>query len=285
MKIYVRTLCAFVAGMAFSGPETAVGQVVISGYMANTPGDDSPFEYVQLKATENINFASTPYSVVFANNGTATASGWTAGGSVTYGFNLTAGTVAIGDVFYVGGSARLLNGSGSTSMASLTWIRTINTGATAGDGFGNGASGGVLGNGGSNADGFAVFSGLASSLTSSSVPIDGLFFGTATGTAVVSGGSAGYELPVNDRYSGGKLQSTSFLFGDPASGGYTKLTGTYNTLTATWDTVRSGSTVTSPTALSQIDSAITLVPEPQTYASIAGAALVGFGLWRRARQA
>ena len=48
------------------------GQIVISGFEANPAGTDSPYEYVQLKATQAIDFSVTNYSVVFANNGTAT---------------------------------------------------------------------------------------------------------------------------------------------------------------------------------------------------------------------
>jgi hypothetical protein len=49
--------------------------LLISEYLANPNGTDSPFEFVELRATRTINFATTPYSVVVANNGTATANG------------------------------------------------------------------------------------------------------------------------------------------------------------------------------------------------------------------
>lgn len=282
---------AGLAAVAAAAPVTGQAAIVISGFLANPVGTDNNIEYVQLKATENINFATTAYSVVFANNGGATAAGWTAGGALGYGFNLSAGSVNAGDVFYVGGSARVINGTGSTDISSATWIRTINTGTTAGDGFGNANSAGIMGNGGANADGVAVFSGLTSSLTASSVPLDAVFYGTGIGAALVSAGAAGYQLPVNDFYNGGKLQSTSALLADPAVGVFTRLTGTYDTSSDTWTVARTGSTVTlsSSSALSAIDSAITLVPtpvpEPTTYAGFAGALLLGFGVWRRTRRA
>src|SRR5687768_4529235 len=101
MKIYVRLLVALI--LSFAVPTRA--QLLISEYLANPSGTDSPFEFVELIATENIDFSLTPYSVVFGNNGTATANGWIQGADVTYGFNITAGSVSPGDVVYVGGSS------------------------------------------------------------------------------------------------------------------------------------------------------------------------------------
>jgi len=170
--------------------------LLISEILANPSGSDSPFEFVELRATRTIDFSVTPYSVVFNNNGTANANGWIAGGTLSYGFSITTGTVNVGDIVYVGGSSMTPTG---------TKLRTINTATTAGDGFGNAAASGVLGNGGGNADAVAVFDVAIASLTNATVPIDAIFFGTGTGTAVVSGGAAGYQLPVNDRYMGGKL--------------------------------------------------------------------------------
>lgn len=237
-------------------------QIVISGYLANPAGTDSSFEYVQLKATQNINFASTPYAVVFTNNGTATANGWVAGSSLSYGFNLNSGSVNQGDVFYVGGSGKLINGAGSTDISSATWIRTKFTGTTAGDGFGSANSSGSLGNGGTSADGIAVFSGLTSSLTNTTVPIDAIFFGTAVGGA--NPASGGYTLPNNDRYS--TAQGTygdgtnTWFYGDGVSGSFARFTGTYNVGSNSWTTIRTltnvALTVSSP--LTAINSDITL---------------------------
>lgn len=198
----------------------ASGDLLVSEFLANPASSDGPFEYVELVATRAINFATTPYSVVWANNGTATTNGWIAGGSTTYGFNISTGSVIAGDVVYVGGS----------SMAPTeTKLRTITTSTTAGDTFGtSGGIAGNLGNGGANSDAIAVFDVAASAITSTTVPIDAIFFGTGNGTAVVTGGTAGYQLPVNDRYSGGKLQAASFLAPDPASGQVTIATGTYD---------------------------------------------------------
>lgn len=198
--------------------------------LTNPAGTDSPFEYVELIATQTIDFSVTPYAVVFSNNGTAIASGWIAGGTLTYGFSITTGTVNAGDVVYVGGSSMIPTG---------TKLRTINTGTTAGDRFGSVNSGGVLGNGGTNADAVAVFNININAITNSTVPIDALFFGTGIGSAVVSGGTAGYQLPVNDKYSGGKLQTTSFFVaGDPANDEIIKATGTFDVTTNTFTVTR-----------------------------------------------
>src|SRR5688572_26201036 len=134
MKISASLAIATFVTFASSGR----AQLLISEYLANPSGTDSPLEFVELVATENINFALTPYSVVFGNNGTATANGWVAGGDVTYGFSITSGSVSRGDVVYVGGSSMAPTG---------TKLRVIDTATTPGDGFGNAATG-VLGNGG-----------------------------------------------------------------------------------------------------------------------------------------
>lgn len=198
--------------------------LVISELLANPPSTDNSFEWVELLATQTIDFSVTPYSVVVSNNGTATANGWINGGSVTYGFNITSGIVNPGDVVYVGGSTMLPTG---------TKLRTIDVVTTAGDGFGNAAAG-VFGNGGSNADGIAVFNVPVGSITNSTVPVDAIFYGTGIGGALVNAGADGYQLPVNDRYTGGKLQSSSFFAGDPASDNTVRATGYFNTTTNQW---------------------------------------------------
>lgn len=202
--------------------------LLISEVFVNPSGTDSPFEFVELRATRSINFAVTPHSVVVNNNGTATAAGWIAGGVLSYGFNITTGTVNAGDVVYVGGSLMAPTGQK---------LRVIDTGTTPGDGFGSAATGGVFGNGGGNADGVAVFDVAIGSITNSTVPIDAIFYGTGAGTAVVSGGTAGYQLPVNDNYIGGKLQTTSLIAGDPGAN-YLTATGSFNTATCSFSTNR-----------------------------------------------
>lgn len=210
--------------------------LVISEILANPSGTDSPFEWIELVATSNINFATTPYTVV-CNNSAATVNGWTEGGSITYAFQINTGTVNAGDVVYVGGLSMAPTG---------TKIRTINTGTTAGDGFGATATGGVVGNGGSNGDGIAVFNLASAAITNSSVPVDAIFYGSALGTAVLNNGADGYQLPVNDLYTGGKLQANSFFAGDPGGDQSIRATGLFNTQTGLWSSQRNW-TVGTPT--------------------------------------
>jgi hypothetical protein len=60
--------------------------LLISEILTNPNGNDSPFEYVELLATTNINFVTTSHTIVFTDNGTATSNGWKAGSSVTLPF-------------------------------------------------------------------------------------------------------------------------------------------------------------------------------------------------------
>lgn len=165
--------------------------LLISEVLADPTGTDKSFEFVELIATKAIDFSVTPYSVVFTSNGTATAAGWVRGGSITYGFNITTGTVITGNVVYVGGS---------TMTATGTKLRVIDIENVAGDGFGSiGGNGGVLGQDTGSADSVGVFEVGISALTSSTVPIDAIFFGVTQNAAVVNSGADGYQLPVNDR--------------------------------------------------------------------------------------
>jgi hypothetical protein len=223
--------------------------LLISEFMADPANADNSNEWVELIATRAINFSVTPFSVVFANNGTATVNGWKAGAAITYGFTISTGSVQRGDVVYVGGDAMLPGG---------VKIRVKNTGTTAGDGFGNLNTTGVFGNGGTSADAVAVFNVAATSITPSTTPVDAIFFGTALGGAVVSGGAAGYTLPTNDKYSGGLLQTTSyFIPSSPTSGKSFFATGTYNYQTGVYTTPRTWTV--DPTSFTDGTSSVSLV--------------------------
>jgi len=214
---------------------TSTKGLLISEILTDPSGSDSPFEFVELVATRYIDFSVTPYTVIFSNNFSATALGWINGGTKTYAFSITTGTALPGSVVYVGGS----------SMIPLTnQIRIINTGTTAGDGgVGSAVAGGVLGNGGASVDGIAVFIGAIASITASTVPIDAIFFGDAIGAAYLNS-SQGYQLPVNDMYAGGKLDTVSFFVDLPATmtDKYIKADfGVYNTTTNTFSYPRTWS--------------------------------------------
>ena len=50
--------------------------LIISEVLANPNGTDSCKEYVELRASQAINFSLTPYSIIVNNNGAATNLGW-----------------------------------------------------------------------------------------------------------------------------------------------------------------------------------------------------------------
>jgi len=100
----LKAVNSFVCALLYSAPAIAQGPgLLISEFMANPPGNDAAFEWVELVATRTINFNQSPYTVVFNNNGTANANGWAAGGGLSYAFQISSGTVNAGDVVYVGG--------------------------------------------------------------------------------------------------------------------------------------------------------------------------------------
>ncbi|TDH28664.1 hypothetical protein EXU57_00880 [Segetibacter sp. 3557_3] len=224
-----------------------VQSVLITGFMPDVEGGDGNYEYIQLMATRDINFAATPFAVVVTNNAnTATptgapVNGWGTGGQRTYKFNLTSGTAAKGSFFYVGGSTKLINGASSTSMAASNWIRSFNYSTTAGDdGVGN-ATSGLFANSG-NASGIAVFEETAVSLASK--PIDVMF--VATGGSLFLG-ERGYRVANNDWYDvknpvtlqdqpfyrmGSNTLNLSYPAGD--QGMFNKLGGEYNPVLGRW---------------------------------------------------
>jgi hypothetical protein len=179
-----------------------VQDIIITGFMPDVEGADGNYEYVQLMATRDINFATTPFSIVVTNNaGSATptgapANGWATGQQRTYKMNLTSGTAARGTFFYVGGSAKLINGVGSTNIASANWIRSFNYTTTAGDGFGT-ATSGLFANSG-NASGVAVFAGTT--VTATTKPIDVLFVGSSGSVYSAGPPEKGYLIANTDWY-------------------------------------------------------------------------------------
>lgn len=267
----VRSLAA--AALAIAIPVTTHAQLLISEFLANPPSTDSPFEWVELIATRTIDFSVTPYSVVWADNGSSKygTNGWVTGSGVTYGFEITSGVVNQGDVVYVGGSSMAPTG---------TKLRTISTGTTGGDGFGIANTGGVLGNGGNVADGIAVFNTSITNVTSSLTPVDAFMFGNSfapTGNVLL----AAYQLPNSDMYPGGTVNSSSFLGPDPGSGQTILANGTFNVDAGTWDAARQWSLGTLSDGSSGV--ALSTVPEPSTALLLLGGALAGALMLRRRR--
>ena len=256
-----------------------VTPIVISGFINDVSGGDGNYEYIQLLATRDIEFATTPFSVVVTNNAGASVpagyptNGWaTGGGSAspvtmfrTFKFNLTTGTAKKGTYFYVGGSGKTINGSSSTSMASSNWIRSFNYTTTDGDGFGA-RNGGFFANSG-NAFGMAVFSGTT--ITKDSQPIDVMFVGS--GGQLFSAGppAVGYKIANNDFYdviNPITLQSQPYYrqgantlclaYTTPADQGfYYKLGGIYNPRLGKWVKARTQSIVqlTKQSTIDQIE--------------------------------
>ncbi|MDR2221843.1 MAG: endonuclease/exonuclease/phosphatase family protein [Flavobacteriaceae bacterium] len=217
------------------------------------------YEYVQLMALEDIDFSITPYSLVLANNGIVGDRGWAQGGSVTYKFDLISGKAKKGTFFYVGGKSKVLSGYGScgksTDISSSNWIATKDYKLEAGDGFGDPSSGilGNIGKDGQNvADGVAVFRGTT--VTSESIPLDAVFYGTSLEGVYDVTNNWGYRVPEqNDRYAvkdkEGKAQpffgqgTNTHLFSQPGSdvGDFIKLGGT--TDRKQWTVLRNSSIV------------------------------------------
>lgn len=173
-----------------------------------------------------------------------------------------------------------------------TKLHVHNIATEKGDRIGNAKPGGALGNG-DEADGIAVFDGLISDLTGSSVPIDAVFYGTTNGGAVYNG-VGGYQLPDNDLYDGGKLQTNSFRIDrDPTPGTPFIAVGSYDAVTDDWLTTRTFSTATATDGVSAIQLRLfeppppppppTAVPLPA--AAWGGAALLGMlGMRQRLRR-
>ncbi|MDH7463094.1 DUF5689 domain-containing protein [Chitinophagaceae bacterium 26-R-25] len=187
--------------------EVKVAPVVITGFFADPVDDPDPrkegnYEYIQLKATKDIDFSQTPFALVTTNNAGASTpvgnptGGWTTGGLRTYKFNLSSGTVKKGGYFYVGGTAKLINGDKSTDISAANWIRTYDYYNLSGEGFG-GKTTNLLANSG-NASGIAVFADSAVKATSE--PVDVIFI--ATGGTIYSAGppEVGYRVTNTDFY-------------------------------------------------------------------------------------
>ena len=188
-----------------------VPEFIFSGFINDVAGVDGNYEYMQFKATKDINFTTTPFSVVTCNNAGSTVPlgvpllGWATGQAKTYKFELKTGTVKKGEFFYVGGNNLVINGVSSTSMASSNWITAVNYNVTS-PRFnvettvtGN-PSGGIFANSG-NAFGMAAFRGL--NVTESSQPIDVIW--VHNGGGLFQAGSApsfgiGYRVGNTDIY-------------------------------------------------------------------------------------
>jgi hypothetical protein len=257
----------------FYVPQPKLSAAVISGFMVDPNGNDYPYEYVQLLAARDIDFAVTPMSMVTNNNAGATtfpAQGWATGGVRTYKINITSGTVKKGEFFYVGGSGRRINGSASTAISSSKWIIGVDystaTGSVGADGIGD-KTNNLLANSG-NVAGIALFEGTT--VNASTVPLDVIFYGGPNGNYYTAGPpEAGYRITITDLYSiyagkvpqeyYGKGTNTARFAGFTAATSFARLGGVYKAKKGGWDAVRAMVSVplTNASVLSDIETGAT----------------------------
>lgn len=241
-------------------PIASKDKILITGYVNNSAGGDGNNEYIQLIATDDIDFKKTPFSLITCYNaggtspnpGAAPGAGWVTGGGRTYKFNLSSGLVKKGEFFYVGGSNKRINGANSTDISSAKWIRSIAYTANAGDNGVGDKSTGLFPNSG-NASGIAIFAGT--NIKEETVPLDIVFFGGKGKTTIVDEvNGRGYRIADNDHYSAveeGTTNTQPFFYqgtnlyvidhysGTEADKGFfVKLGGEFNTTTKTWTTPR-----------------------------------------------
>lgn len=235
-----------------------IAPILITGFL-NSPTinsvntSDANYEYIQFMATRDIDFAVTPYSVVTTNNAGASTptgnpvNGWATGGLRTYKFNITSGKAAKGTFFYVGGTAKLINGNGSTNISTSNWVKALNYATTDGADFGT-KTGNLLANSG-NAFGMAVFAGTT--VTTDTRPVDVIFI--SNGGSLYSAGppARGYRITNTDFYDLKNPitledqpyyragSNTSFFTYNPSGQGYfTMLSGEYSPGLGRWTKAR-----------------------------------------------
>lgn len=234
----------------------AKSQIVIAGYIANPTGSDKNQEYVQLLATEDIDFSQKNFALVVCKNSTVTEpnagqpapQGWATGGDRTYKFNITSGQVKKGELFYVGGKKNI-NGAKSTALANAKWLVSKNYSDEGGDGFGN-ATGGLFPNSG-RAVGIAVFA--TKDVVATTLPIDVIFFQQTGGGKLWEEGQ-GYLICDNDLYNtklspyfrGEGKNKAAFANAEDGDNSpyFTKLGGVYDTAAKKWLSPRKGNWVT-----------------------------------------
>ncbi|NGM61582.1 hypothetical protein G5B30_06590 [Sphingobacterium sp. SGG-5] len=196
-------------------PHPDAAAFVISGWMANPSGNDTEeingerlsHEYIQFLALRDIDFSQENFAVITCNNagqtnGTPPAEGWVTGGSRTYKFNLTSGSVAKGQYFYLNGNSRKVNGS--TSINTIPEEKSIVThdyfSQSGYDGVGN-ATGGLLANSGLTF-GVAAFKGT--DVNHDTEPMDVVFLRnpdkTYTLFGQVNGADRGFRVTNTDYY-------------------------------------------------------------------------------------
>lgn len=248
-----------------------IAPIVITGFLMDPPGTDTNYEYIQFKATRDINFATTPFSIVTTNNaGSSTptgfpAEGWATGGLRTYKINLTAGEVQKGQYFYVG-AIKNIWGLGSTNISSSTWFGKLYSNID-GDGFGT-KTNNLLANSG-NAGGIAVFDKTA--VDASTIPVDVIFYGGGGSLYTAGPPERGYRITNTDYYDEKHpntqasqpyfaMGSNTGKFSFPPATNFVQLEGTYNITTGRWTNARlqKNLVLTASSTVSAIEGGVTI---------------------------
>lgn len=256
-QVWPRVKSDFVATSIVVDPSIPLGPnpAIITGYIADPDGTDANHEYIQMMATQDLDFRRTPFAVTTTNNAGASTptgppvAGWATGGLRTYKFNITRGTVAKGTFFYVGGY-KLIAGANSTDISQANWVVSKLYSTEGGDdGIGDKTSN-LLANSG-NAAGMAVFA--TTNVDINTVPSDVVFF-AGTGNAFLS--EVGYAICDNDfysRYNGNVFQpfyrqgtNTGKVAANPAAAQFTYLGGAYDAAAKKWITKRASKTIGVP---------------------------------------
>lgn len=254
-----------------------IASIIITGYLTDPPASsDANNEYIQLMATRDIDFAATPFAVVTTNNAGASTptgvpvNGWATGGLRTYKINITSGTVAAGQYFYVGANKNIW-GAGSTDLSSSKWFGKMYA-SSAGDGFGN-ATSNLLANSGNGA-GIAVFD--KTTVDAETIPVDVIFYGGAGELFSATPQPRGYRITNTDYYDeknpttqaaqpyytqGSNTGKFAFPTVVANVGGYFgRLGGKYNKTTGRWTTARIQTNVllTATSQVSEIEGGTTI---------------------------
>ncbi|MFC3563372.1 DUF5689 domain-containing protein [Pedobacter jamesrossensis] len=254
----------------FALPEIKPSALIITGYLVDPTGSDANYEYIQFKATRDIDFAATPFSIVACNNAgilAAPATGWALGGVRTYKFTIKTGSIKKGQFCYVGGN-KVIWGSGSTNISSAAWIASKQYSTLDGDDFGT-ATTNLLANSG-NVAGIAVFEGTT--VTGNSIPLDVIMYGGNGAVYAAGPPEVGYRITNTDKYStiqnrktvafyGAGTNTNKFAF--PATSAFTMLGGVYDASTGIWSTGRTATNITLTST-----SPLTAIEQPAGFTTI-----------------
>ncbi|SER73278.1 hypothetical protein SAMN04488023_1154 [Pedobacter rhizosphaerae] len=259
-QIWPRIKADFMATSIVVDPTIPLGPnpAIITGYFADPESTDANHEYIQLMATQDLDFRQKPFSLITTNNAGASTptgfpvNGWATGGLRTYKFNITKGTVAKGTFFYVGGY-KLIGGLNSTDISQANWVVSkLYNDFDGDDGIGE-KTANLLANSG-NPAGIAIFA--TKTVDLNTVPSDVVFYAGTGGSVYDPVTRVGYAICDNDyykRYNGTTFQpfyrqgnNTGKVAANPEASQFTYLGGVYDVATKTWPVKRLQKTIAVP---------------------------------------